>query len=98
MIPKYFDLMGHAIEVRQVKVPPGIKDEIDSHATWQKDKQLITINVFGQSETLLHHTYLHEVTHAILDAMGKEDLSKDEEFVDMFSGLLHQVLTTGRDE
>jgi hypothetical protein len=40
-------------------------------------------------------TFLHELVHFILDAMGKSELRANEEFVDLFAGLLHQALTTG---
>lgn len=39
-------------------------------------------------------TYLHEVTHAILDSLEYNDLSHDEDFVERFSKALHQVLKT----
>jgi hypothetical protein len=39
-------------------------------------------------------TLRHEQTHAMLEAIGREDLSNDEHFVDQFSRALHQVLTT----
>lgn len=35
-------------------------------------------------------TFYHEKIHIILDAMGKHELSKDEEFVEVFSRLLRQ--------
>jgi hypothetical protein len=34
--------------------------------------------------------------HLILNAMGEDDLYKNEKFVDLFAGLLHQVLTTSK--
>jgi hypothetical protein len=42
----------------------------------------------------IEQTLYHEVVHAILDTMGKRDLSGDEEFVQQFSVLLHQFETT----
>lgn len=39
-------------------------------------------------------TFLHELTHHILHAMGETKLNDNEKFVDMFSGFLHQALTT----
>ena len=37
-------------------------------------------------------TFYHEIIHAILDTMGKYELSKDEGFVDAFASLLTQVM------
>lgn len=39
-------------------------------------------------------TFLHELTHHILFAMGEHKLNDNEKFVDMFAGFLHQALTT----
>jgi len=39
-------------------------------------------------------TFLHELTHHILHAMGETKLNDNEKFVDMFAGFLHQALTT----
>jgi len=39
-------------------------------------------------------TLYHEVVHAILDTLGEFELSKNEEFVQKFSLLLHQFEKT----
>ena len=48
----------------------------------------IASNVDGsiQTESSMLNTYIHECTHAILDTMGRGDLSKDEAFVSTFAG------------
>jgi hypothetical protein len=40
------------------------------------------------------HTFLHELVHAMLEALGRDDLSKDEMFVDILGGAIHQFLKT----
>ncbi len=47
-----------------------------------------------RSKSATEQTLYHEVTHAILDTMGKHELSRDEEFVQQFSLLLHQFERT----
>lgn len=42
----------------------------------------------------IEQTLYHEVTHSILDTMGRGDLSADELFVQQFSLLLHQFEKT----
>lgn len=37
---------------------------------------------------------MHEITHAILFAMGKEELNEDESFVNTFSSFLSEVINT----
>ena len=47
----------------------------------------IATNVDGcvQTESSMFNTYVHECTHAILDTMGRSDLSQDETFVSTFA-------------
>ena len=46
------------------------------------------------SESKKKQTFLHELTHAILFAMGKEDLNDDESFVNTFSSFLSEAIST----
>lgn len=40
----------------------------------------------------LDNTLLHEIVHVMLDCLGRTELRNNEEFVESFSNLLHQVL------
>ena len=46
------------------------------------------------SESKKKQTFLHELTHAILFAMGKEELNDDESFVNTFSSFLAEAINT----
>lgn len=46
------------------------------------------------SDSKKRQTFLHELTHAILFAMGKEELNDDESFVNTFSSFLNEVINT----
>ena len=48
----------------------------------------IATNVDGskQTESSMLNTYIHECVHAILDNMGRDDLSGNEQFVSSFAG------------
>lgn len=48
----------------------------------------IATNIDGcqQTESSQLNTYVHECIHAILDTMGRSDLSQDEVFVSSFAG------------
>ena len=46
------------------------------------------------SESKKKQTFLHELTHAILFAMGKEELNEDESFVNTFSSFLAEAINT----
>ncbi len=47
-----------------------------------------------RTDSAIEQTLYHEVVHAILDTLNKDDLSKDEDFVQQFSLLLHQFEKT----
>ena len=46
------------------------------------------------SESKKMQTFLHELTHAILFAMRKDDLNDDESFVNTFSSFLSESIST----
>ena len=51
-----------------------------------------------QSYTSKRNTFFHELTHSILDTMGRGDLSKDENFVSCFAGFLTEAMSTAEYE
>lgn len=89
IIPKSFKLFGRTFKVTQPK-------QIDGRSSWGScnyGKAQIKV-LKGLSDEDKEQTYLHEITHAILDGLEYNELSDDEKFVDLFSKALHQVLTT----
>lgn len=46
------------------------------------------------SESKKKQIFLHELTHAILFAMGKDELNEDEAFVNTFSSFLNEAIST----
>ena len=46
------------------------------------------------SDSKKRQIFLHELTHAILFAMGKEELNDDESFVNTFSSFLNEAINT----
>jgi hypothetical protein len=97
-IPKSFTLMGHTIKVHIVSLRDWEAlaeqyDEMDDCCGfWVPDSNLIVL--LRQPKSKLMHTYLHEVTHAVLFYMNNK-LWRNEQFVDQFAGLLSQALETG---
>lgn len=49
------------------------------------------------SESRMRTTFWHELTHAILDRMGRTDLNDSEEFVNTFSAFLSGAIDTMED-
>lgn len=50
------------------------------------------INGTTRQKQDLDNTILHEIVHVMLDCLGKTELRSNEEFVESFSNLMHQVL------
>ena len=50
------------------------------------------------SESKKKQIFLHELTHAILFAMGKDELNEDEAFVNTFSSFLSEAINTMEEE
>jgi hypothetical protein len=63
----------------------GFFDPVTHHITIRKGKPDATAQI-----------YFHELCHAILHAMNKDKLYKDEAFVDLLASLLHQVTATSQ--
>lgn len=83
--------MAHTIKVKSI---PADKWKLpDCVGFYNYEKQQIELKDHGK--TMPGHIFYHELTHAILSSMGHK-LNHDEAFVDQFSGLLHQALTTSK--
>lgn len=87
-IPKKFQLMGRTITVA---LDTGVMKDWNGFALTDKD---IIILSDGLHREKMEHVFLHEVTHTVLAIMNQSELCEDEAFVNTFSGLLHQILTT----
>ena len=85
-----FEIMGHKIKVKYGRVPK------EAWAWWRPDQKEIVVSprIKKMPVSHLHHTLCHEITHALLDTIGREDLSQDEAFVDLLSNAMYQVVTT----
>lgn len=92
-IPKRFKIFGLTFKVTQ----PWKIDKDNSWGECSISKKSIKVKRSLNKEQK-EITYLHEVTHAILDSLEYNELSHDEEFVERFSKALHQVLTSSEHE
>lgn len=91
LIPEKFKLNGKTIEViidNDYCASENLLGEADF-----TDKIITLCDRFnGQklSKNEKEKVYYHELIHMILDAMGKDVLKYDEDFVDRFAVLLHE--------
>lgn len=96
-IPTEFNILGKTIKV-EFKDDYCSGANIYGQANHPENTIYLTTRLQSRIIALenVEHTYLHEVVHHILQAMGETELNNSEKFVDLFSGILHQVLTTSK--
>ena len=94
-IPKRFKLLAHTVEV---KADPFLVQRHDNvgRALYQEDVILYqpACDGYSVSRETEEHSFVHELIHHMLVFMGEEELSRNEKFVDLFAGLLHQAFET----
>lgn len=94
-IPSRFQLFGRWIEVDFVD---DLVDGRNIVGSSNYDKQHIHLQrpsaSHKRSDAEIEQTFLHELTHLLLRGAGRPDLCHDEDFVAVFSSLLHQALTS----
>ena len=90
MIPDTFQLGAHKIKVQKDVRMRG------AYGMWHEQKKLIQLAKPKKdwSEHFALQVFIHELTHAMLEQIGRGDLSQDENFVDGLSESLTQYLIT----
>ena len=92
-IPKRFKVGSVEYEIKRVE-HCGIADDF---GRWYPFGFIEIANQSGGykvSESRQQQAFLHELTHAILAQMGKEELNDDESFVNTFSSFLSEAIST----
>lgn len=98
LIPSTFNCGGQPYEVRRVeRCDNNSVGEACYCGGYVEIADLFDKNV-RQSDGSKINTFFHELTHIILDNMGKKELSRDEEFVCTFAGFLTEAMTTAQYE
>jgi predicted SprT family Zn-dependent metalloprotease len=94
-IPRRLKLLGRTITVEYDPMLDG-RDGTVGEARYTSDSIALQPNTdtFRRPQTQLEQVFLHELVHYILNEMNEYDLRRNEKFVDVFAGLLHQALTT----
>lgn len=94
LIPTEYNVGGQRIEVRNVDRCAGNEFGLCFVGGGYIEISNLVNSFDKQSETSKINTFFHELTHSILDTMGRNDLSKDENFVCSFAGFLTEAMTT----
>lgn len=95
IIPEQFECAGATVNVEWDDELYAEKSRLGESDNWNgKVKLLPNSKALERSPECIEVSFCHEVFHQVLDAMGREDLSRDEQFVKGISALWHQVLVT----
>ena len=92
-IPKKFRVGGVDYEVKLVQ-HCGLNDDFGLCRPQGIIEIATQAGCYEVSESMKKQTLLHELTHAILFAMRKEELNEDESFVNIFSSFLNEAIST----
>lgn len=97
IIPTQFKLMAHTWTVKHVHGMFAAPDGDMCRGFCDFTGLTVTVNT-DQTPTMVAHTFMHEVMHAVLWSLG-QPLADDENFVDSVAGALTHVLesSTGCD-
>lgn len=93
MIPKKFTVVNRTWSVGGM--PSGF-DETKIGVTMY-DQGKVGVRDVGD-QIVQEHTFFHELSHIYMLALGRDDLSKDEGFIDALGGLMHQYEQTKKGE
>lgn len=85
-IPQSFALGGRTWEVLFVQDLPDCGD-CDGHAARIRLRE-------GMTNEETHHTFYHELSHAICYTLGWKRLNKAEDKIDALGGMMYQFLNT----
>lgn len=91
-IPARFQLAGHTIHVKVI-TPSKWRHGKNCVGMWLPHKHEIHV-LSSCKGTYRQQVWAHEAIHAILEMAGLDELSSQEDKVDLLGHLLQQMLTT----
>lgn len=94
-IPKSFNLFGQVITVEYRN---SLYRTHKATGLWipVENKILLQCNTsyYKITKEQIEQTFIHEAVHACFELLNYKNLNEDEQLVDNFAALLHQMLTT----
>lgn len=92
-IPKSFTVGGVEFHV---KIVDRVEEDKLGQCSCAEGEIQIAKTYWGRNQcpSCMENTFCHELIHAILGTMGKEDLNEDECFVNTFAGFLTECVKT----
>jgi len=93
-IPKKFNVMGHTMTVNIIPDTEWLVLGLDDAHVGYFEEATLKVYIRGdRAESAMEQIFWHEALHCILHFMG-HPLNNDETFVDVMSGVFHQILIT----
>lgn len=91
-VPTRFQLLNHTVRVKENPA------RTDSGAYGVSEYPTNEIRLYTQEvvDSVVEHTFYHELVHFLLHYAGRDDLASDETLVDTLGGLLAQYEATKR--
>jgi len=89
-VPRKFKLLGIEYTVSVISSRDWKRPRVVGYL----DAEKCHIQIKKARGDVTEQTFWHEVAHVMLTTMGREDLSSNEEFVDLLASMIHQVLAT----
>jgi hypothetical protein len=94
-IPKQFELLNRTVTV---EYDPKLlyRENLVGEARYRECKIILQSNTDEHpiSDDDLFHNFMHELIHFVLLSAGEKEMTKNEELVDLISGLLAQFFKT----
>ena len=94
-IPKSFMLHGHKFTVEFMD---DLNDEHQLIGSINHSSTTIKLQRsckgYKMEQSKIEDTFIHEMVHAMMVQIGRNDLNNDEVFITQFSSLLHQAITS----
>lgn len=89
-IPSEIIMLG---ETWKIKWDDNLLDKENCFGLTEPNSNVITLQTVNSKtpESKIIHAFIHELFHAMLFTINQEDLSYDDSFVDLISGLIQQV-------
>lgn len=91
-IPNSFKLLNHTITIKEI---PDLPDS-GRYGDYDGDRNEIRLYTAGVVDSVIVHTFYHELYHAFEDKGNLADISDEEVRCDVFGGLMAQYIDTKR--
>lgn len=91
-IPSEFEILNHTITIKEIPDLP----ELDKYGDYDDGTNEIRLFTHNIADSVIQHSFYHELAHCVLSKTGYVELSSDEKLVDSIGGALAQYHKTNK--